>query len=149
MSLLAGQILHAEDIDLVPLEGENTVDVTTASTTYVFGATALSRTFTAPPSGRIKVQVYGEQSNNTASASSFLSFQIREGTAQSGALVSDPLDLPAFRTSGVTTTLAGAGRMTLVTGLVAGTTYTAWGRIRVTAGTGTWLTTSIFVEPTL
>lgn len=149
MPLLAGQILHAEDIDLVPVEGENTVDVTTTSTSYVFGATALSRTFTAPPSGRVKVQVYGSQSNSATANSSFLSFQIREGTAQSGTLVSDPADLVAFQTTGTTGVQSGAGRLTLVTGLVAGTTYTAWGRIRVTAGTGTWFTTAILVEPTL
>lgn len=149
MPYLAGQKVYAEDLNLVPVEGEQTINTSTTSTSYVFGSAALSASFTAPPSGNVKIQGYGAQSNSSATAHSYLSWQVREGTSQTGTLAYDPLDRVAYRTSGTTIIQAGSGRNHLVTGLVPGMTYTVWRRIRVSAGTGNWFTTAIIVEPTL
>ncbi|WP_026931231.1 hypothetical protein [Glycomyces tenuis] len=149
MPHLAGQKLYAEDLNLVPMEAVRTVDIDTASTTYQFGSTTCGQTFTAPPSGRVKVQVYAHQQNTSGAGITLCSFQVRQGTTTGGTLVYDDLDLTAYRTVGTTGIQGGAGRMTLVSGLTSGSTYTAWAVVRVTSGTGTWHTTTIFVEPTL
>lgn len=149
MTLLAGQRLHAEDLGIAPVDVEQINDNTTTSTAFVFGDNAVSLTFTGPPSGRVKCQIYAAQANTTASASCYTSWQIREGTTQSGAVVYDNGDLVGFRTSGVTTIQAGTGRMGIATGLIPGSTYTVWARFRVSAGTGTWYTTALFLEPSI
>lgn len=148
MPFLAGQKVYAEDLNLAPLEAVRTVDVSTTSTTYVFGSTTCSQTFTAPPSGQVKIQVYSDQDNTSTGQTTWLTFQVREGTSQSGTLVSSPLDLAAHRTHGLER-FAAAGRPMLVSGLTAGDTYTAWTVIRVSASTGNYYTTAILVEPTL
>lgn len=146
---LAGQKLNAEDLNLAPAMSEQEADVTTTSTVYVFGSPANSQPFTAPPSRRILVQVYAHQANSTVDNDSLTSFEVREGTSQTGTPVFIGSDNSAYRTSGIANEIqAGTGKFTLVTLPTAGATYTAWIRLKVTGGTGTWYRTAITVQPT-
>lgn len=146
-TILAGQRLNAEDIDLVPIDVEEVDNNVITSTSYVLGTNPVSAFFIAPPSGRVKIQGWYTVQNSSATESCYGSWQVREGSLSTGTVVYDNGDGVAHRTSGTTLILAGAGRASIAFGLTPGTGYTAWLTFRVSGGTGTWHTMGLLVEP--
>lgn len=144
----AGQRIRALDFEGFG-EAYDTTDINTTSTSYTFGTAGqeLGAEFIAPTSGVVIVQVSAVANNSSAGANIFLTPEVREGTATSGSAVTTEHDDNSARFVGGTNPSGGAGRAVPVTGLTAGSTYTAWCKHRVSSGTGTWNSRSVTVWP--
>lgn len=132
-----------ERIDPKEVEGNSTVSTT--STSYVTGSTAVATTFVAPPSGKVYVTVTA-QCEAVAPTSAYCSFEIRVNNS-SGAVflaASDDRSAAVQEDNWSTPT-----RRKLVTGLTAGTTYYIRTMIRSSnsANTATFFQRSLLIEP--
>jgi len=129
------------------VDTQNTAGTTTSTTftATLTGGTACGTTFIAPPSGRVLIF------NNLAMLNSGANFclcgvQVRAGgSIGSGTIAYAVSDNDAVTTGG--TTEFGLCRVSLVTGLTAGSTYNVQQLFRVTAGTGTFERKHLVAQP--
>lgn len=110
--------------------------VSTTSSTFVALAGDPGVAFTAPPSGRVLVTIGSAFDGNAADTWSMMGFQIRTGSVVgSGTIVYAANDNDTCGIMG--TNDAANGRSTLVTSLIAGTSYNAQALYKRFSGSGT------------
>lgn len=136
--LLRYPVEHVQSIDAGP----------SAGTSYVFPGSPNSVAFVAPPSGMVTVNVFASMSNTVSGQATLIAFEIRQGLTESGAVFAAAADDNAIVLRQTVNEAVGSGPR-LVTGLTPGTQYTAWTKVRVGGGTGTWYYRRILVDPVL
>lgn len=141
MTLLAGQKLHASDVNLPAAESFQTDSGTVAGATYTGTRTGSSNvagySFTAPNSGNI--MVFWGAGISVTSQFALMAFEIRTGsTIGSGTLVQAASD--NIQCQGTATAETTSSNSKLVTGLSAGSVYNIRAMYRTQAGgvTGTY-----------
>jgi hypothetical protein len=121
---------------------------TNASTTYTTtGGTVCGTSFVMPPSGKVMIHYMGRMKNSGATASTYITIQVRTGsTVNAGTIVLAADDSQAIDHAGDTSDRNGGSYRFDGT---AGSTYNVALLHRVEATTGTYSERQVFVVPVL
>lgn len=101
---------------------EGTDQLAFTNTTPGYGSVACWSSFTAPPSGRMRVKWHANFESNTAGSIVYIGFEIRTGSTQGGGSPVQAFNSDSALANGNTTRME-CGTEDLVTGLTPGTVY--------------------------
>lgn len=125
-----------------PVELENATNEVVNSASYTFPTNGVGFTFTAPPSGRVRVDLYDKlviQPSSNVSRDILSSFEMREGnTVGSGSVVESASDNNAVSTHSELSTFSAKVSASVhkhVAGLTSGDVYNVRTMVRITATT--------------
>lgn len=154
MALVAGALATGADFQNLTVQNHAPLDSgTVTSGTYTTTRTAatspVGKSFTAPPSGKVKIHWACGLTNSGTSGSNYTlcAFQIRAGTTLgSGTVYQAADDNRALQITGTTLEMQ-KGRTSLVSGLTPGNSYNVTLMYKVGAGTGTISRIEVVVDP--
>ena len=146
--LSAGTTVRALDFPPAVWASDNTTQTNVSSTSFVPGSPEVGVSFTAPTSGRVRVDVSGGIRDDTGQWRGILAFEIYEGTTAGAKVIS-----ASARGNGMSNMIESTGyqfhgRGSLVEGLTPGAVYYARTVQAVSGGTSVDIfTRSLIVYP--
>jgi hypothetical protein len=135
-----------------PVAASSGTAVIASTTTFAAGSPVVGVTFTAPPTGKVYVNVSAHMEENLANDFAYMAFEVRTGaTIGSGTVVHGAVTQEGVAIGGANGLVRiVAGNRVLVTGLTPGSSYNAQTmHLSTPAGTADLFFRYILVEPVL